>query len=150
MPLAGAVSKLTILSTSMSNNYIRTAQNLIINIKTPSAIFSAGLNLYILYPASYQDWIVRGTMLSTGTNICSFIQTGMSTNLATVCAYISKRILKITVGSSAATLFTLTLNNINSPSYLPNGKNNQYRFKLFTVTNAAEDGISYYSFADFS
>jgi hypothetical protein len=71
-PLSNAVSKLTILSTSMSNNYIRTTQNIIINLKTPSSIFSTGLNIYLLYPASYQDWIQRGTTINTVTS-CSFI-----------------------------------------------------------------------------
>lgn len=102
-----------------------------------------------MYPASYQDWIERGSTLDITTK-CKFVQTGSSTNLATACAYISKRVLKITVNPSTATLFTITLTGINSPSYLPNGKDNQYRFKLFCVTNAAEDGISYFSFADFS
>jgi hypothetical protein len=106
-PLSNAVSKLTILSTSMSNNYIRTTQNIVINLKTPSSIFSTGLNIYLLYPASYQDWIQRGATLNTVTS-CLFTVTLSATNLATACTYISKRVLKITVNPSVATLFTLT------------------------------------------
>jgi hypothetical protein len=71
LPLSNAVSKLTILSTSMSNNYIRTTQDIVINLKTPSSIFSSGLNIYLLYPASYQDWIQRGTTIDILTS-CSF------------------------------------------------------------------------------
>lgn len=142
---------MTIVSTSMSNNFIRTTQDITINLKTPSTIFSpSGLNIYVLYPASYQDWIVRGSTIDTANGDCSFTQTGQITNLATSCAYISKRILKIFVSNSAATLFTIKLKGVNSPSYLPNGKDNQYRFKLFTTTNVAEDGINYFSFEDSS
>ena len=43
---------------------------------------------------------------------------------------------------------TLTLTGVYSPSKLPSGRNNQYRFKLFT--SAAETTLSYYSFTDHS
>jgi hypothetical protein len=61
----------------------------------------------------------------------------------------SKRILKITLNVSPANLFTLVLKNVMSPSKLPEGKYNQYRFKLF-CSDAAEDYISHYTFTDYS
>ncbi len=75
--------------------------------------------------------------------------TGQITNLATSCVYISKRILKIAVSASPSTLFTLTLMKVMSPSKLPEGKYNQYRFKIF-CSDASENYITYYSFTDYS
>lgn len=64
--------------------------------------------------------------------------------------YISKRVLKITVDAHNGQLYTLKIKNLKSPSYIPSGKNNQYRFNLFCVIDADESGISHYTFADFS
>ena len=44
---------------------------------------------------------------------------------------------------------TLTLSNLNSPSKLPEGRNNQYRFKLFKADGSEED-ITHYTFTDHS
>ncbi len=70
--------------------------------------------------------------------------------MATGCTYISKRVLKITVGAHNGQLYTIKIKNLKSPSYLPDGKHNQYRFNLFLVTAADESGIGYYSFSDLS
>jgi len=51
--------------------------------------------------------------------------TGQTTNQATNCIFISKRILKITSNAIATTrLFTLTIGNIQTPSAIPSGKFN--------------------------
>lgn len=73
----------------------------------------------------------------------------MLTNKATACVFISQRILKISVGAITAQLFTLTLMNINTPAAVPEGKFNQYRFKLF-MAGASENTVSRFSFTDYS
>lgn len=153
-PMDNTVSKLSILSTSVDNSYIRTTQTLTINfdLNTPNVnLFAAGKNIYLELPFSYSEWIKRSDTLTTGASGDCFIgQTNSATNLATACVYISKRVLKITVGSHNGQLYTVKIKNLKSPSYLPSGKNNQYRFNLFCVTAADESGISHYTFADFS
>lgn len=58
--------------------------------------------------------------------------------------------LKITVGAHNGRLYTIKIKNLKSPSSLPSGKNNQYRFNLFCVSAADESGISRYTFSDLS
>ena len=114
-------------------------------------IFAAGKDLYLELPFMYSEWIRRSETLTTGaTGNCFVGASGAVTNLATACVYISKRVLKITVGAHSGQLYTLKIKNLKSPSYLPEGKNNQYRFNLFCVSAADESGISHYTFADFS
>lgn len=66
------------------------------------------------------------------------------------CTFISKRILKMTIGSTTSSSeHTLILRNIYSPSKLPEGRFNQYRFKLF-VADGSEHEITHYTFTDYS
>jgi len=81
---------------------------------------------------------------------CFIGATGSAVNLATSCIYISKRVLKITVGAHNGQAYTVIIKNLKSPSYLPVGKNNQYRFNLFCVTAVDESGISHYTLSDLS
>jgi len=68
---------------------------------------------------------------------CIFTATGQTTNQASNCIFISKRILKVTSNAIATTrLFTLTVGNINSPSAVPSGKFNEFKFKIY-MPNAA-------------
>lgn len=152
-PMNNAVSKITILSTSVDNSYIRTTQTLTINFDMlTTGVFSSGNNLYLELPFSYTEWTKRADSLTTGlTGNCYIQQTGGSvTNLASACVYISKRVLKITVGANGGQLYTLRISNLKSPSNIPSGKDNQYRFNLFLVTAADESGIGYYTFSDLS
>ncbi len=55
-------------------------------------------------------------------------------NLATACKYISKRILKITLSSDTGQYYTFVIKKLKSPSYLPSGKDNQYRFNMFLTS----------------
>ena len=147
-----AVSKITILSTSVDNSYIRTTQMVTIKFDMNTAgVFGAGKVLYLELPSSYSEWIRRSDTLTTGsTGNCYLEQTGSGTNLASACVYISKRVLKIIVSVSAGQLYTLKIKNLKSPSNLPSGRNNQYRFNLFCVTAADESGIGFYTFSDLS
>lgn len=52
--------------------------------------------------------------------------------------------------STANNAHTLTLTNIYSPSKVPSGRYNQYRFKLFTSSTLAEPDITRFSFTDYS
>jgi hypothetical protein len=79
---------------------------------------------------------------------CEFKLTSGGSNLASACTFISQRILKISVvATSTQQYFTLTLKNIQTPAYVPLGKFNQYRFKVF-LSDASESTITYYSFTD--
>lgn len=151
-PMNNAVNKISILSTTVDNSYIRTTQTLTVNFDMNVAnVFTAGKDVYLELPFSYSEWIRRSETLTTGASGDCFLGvTGSSTNLATACVYISKRVLKITVGAHNGQLYTVTIKNLKSPSSLPSGKNNQYRFNLFCVTAVDESGIDYYTFADFS
>jgi len=44
----------------------------------------------------------------------------------------------------------LTLSGIYSPSKVPDGRYNQYRFKLFMSSTAAEGDINRFSFTDYT
>lgn len=70
-------------------------------------------------PFTYAEWIKRADTIATGTGDCTFVVTGGATNYATACKYISKRLLKITVGSIAGQFFTIKVKNLKTPSYLP-------------------------------
>lgn len=80
---------------------------------------------------------------------CAFNKTGVLTNLATSCIFISQRILQITLTAVTYQYFTLTLMNINTPASVPSGKFNQYRFKLF-LAGASQNTVSHFSFTDYS
>lgn len=61
----------------------------------------------------------------------------VGTNRLSACTFISKRILKMTLSANTGyNLHTLTLIGIYSPSKVPSGRYNQYRFKLFTSSAA--------------
>jgi hypothetical protein len=55
----------------------------------------------------------------TANGDCSFTVTNAATNYATACKYISKRLLKLTIGSIAGQSFTIKIKNLKTPSYLP-------------------------------
>jgi hypothetical protein len=100
-----------------------------------TSVFTSGEKIYLELPFSYSEWIKRSDTLTTGASgNCYLEKTGAGVNLATNCVYISKRVLKITVSPYTDQFFTLKIKNLKSPSYLPVGKNNQYRFNLFCVT----------------
>jgi hypothetical protein len=151
-PINTAVAKISILSTAVDNSYIRTTQTLTVNFDMNVAnVFAAGKDIYLELPFMYSEWIRRSDSLTTGAAGDCFVGVTVSAaNLATACVYISKRVLKITVGSHNGQLYTVKINNLKSPSYLPDGKNNQYRFNLFCVSATDETTISHYTFADFS
>ena len=94
---------------------------------------------------------MRSEIIDYTTGDCVFMETGGDgTNLATNCVFISKRVLKISVNALSVNLFTLKIQNLKSPSFLPEGKYNQYRFTVFCSSDSAENDISHYSFIDFS
>ena len=103
-----------------------------------TSVFSSATAVYVLFPASYAQWISRADTVpvtypadpTTG-KYCSFNQTGQTTNYATTCTFISQRILKIDLNAVTQRYFTLTLMNINTPAAVPIGKFNEYKFKLF-------------------
>lgn len=73
------------------------------------------------------------------------------TNRLSACQFISKRILKMTLSAATATnLHTLRISNIYSPSKIPEGRYNQYRFKLFMSTDNTQSDIIRFSFTDYS
>lgn len=151
-PINTAIDRISIISTSVDNSYIRTTQTLTINFDMNTAnLFGSGKDLYLELPFTYSEWIRRSETLTTGaTGDCFVGVTGSATNLATSCVYISKRVLKMTIGSHNGQLYTVKIKNLKSPSYLPDGKNNQYRFNMFCVLASDESGISHYTFTDFS
>lgn len=116
--------------------------------------FTTATSIYLLFPAEYAIWNYRSqtipiTYPTTSTDMyCAFNVTG-STNYATTCTFISQRILQIAVSSVTNRYYTLTLKNINTPPAIPNGKANQYYFKLF-LAPSAQTTVSYYSFTDYS
>ena len=147
-PLTNSASDLHILTTTTTNGYILDTQTLTWTIDTlVTSIFTSGNSLYLLFPSSYAKWIARAQVITT--TDCTFTVTGSNSNLATACTFLSQRILKIDVSSSTNQLYTLTLANIKTPPSIPNGKFNQYRFKMF-VSDGSQNAVSYYSFTDFS
>jgi hypothetical protein len=156
-PPTNAAADIIILSTSVDNTYILSTQALIMSIDTQvTTLFNSGNTLYVQFPSAYSQWIARANALSitypASTSIisCEFNVTGATTNYASACIFISQRILKITVSTIATQhLFSLRLMNLMTPASVPNGKFNQYRFKLF-VSDAALAAITYYSFTDYS
>ena len=131
-----------ILSSSVNNNFILDTQTLTMSLDmTATSVFTSASALYVLFPASYAQWISRADTIPvtyptdpTTEKYCSFNQTGQTTNYATACTFISQRVLRIDVGSVTQQLFTLTLMNINTPAAVPVGKFNEYRFKLFKAS----------------
>lgn len=156
-PPNSAAADIFILTTSVDNSYILSTQTLTMTIDTQATtIFNAANSIYVLFPSSYSQWIARAQTLSitypasTSTIYCEFNVTGSSTNLATACTFISQRILKISVAiATNQHLFSLRLMNLMTPASVPNGKYNQYRFKLF-VSDGTQTTITYYTFTDFS
>lgn len=155
-PVATTPTDFAILTTQVTSNYILSSQTLTVTLDMGStAVFSSGASLYFLFPASYAQWTTRSQTMpvvapaDATASYCLFVQTGMATNLATACTFISQRILKISVSAITTQLFTLTLKNINTPAAVPEGKFNQYRFKLF-LAGASEATVSMFSFTDYS
>ena len=98
---------------------------------TTTSVFTTASAIYVLFPASYAQWISRADTIpitypsdATTGKYCSFNQTGQTTNYATACTFISQRILRIDLSSVTQQYFTLTLMNINTPAAVPNGKFN--------------------------
>lgn len=120
-----------------------------------TSIFSTTNYLYVLFPASYSQWISRAQSLQitypTASNqiYCELNVTNTLTNLATACVFISQRMLKITVSIVTNRYFSLKLMNIQTPAAVPNGKYNQYKFKLFAA-DSSQLAMTYYSFTDYS
>ena len=118
----------------MSTDYIRSPQTITIEFDTVATnVIMGGSLLYLLLPGAYGEWISRGQTLDHATDVCSLeANNNLGTNILSECKFISKRVLKMTIGTTTNTdLHTLTLQDIYSPSKLPEGRNNQYRFKLF-------------------
>ena len=120
-----------------------------------TSVFSSATSIYVLFPASYAQWISRAETIpvtyptDATLKYCSFNQTGQTTNYATACTFISQRILRIDLNSVTQQYFTLTLMNINTPAAVPIGKFNEDKFKLF-LAGASENTVSRYSFTDYS
>ena len=138
-PVSTTPTDFIILSSSVNNNYILDKQTLTILLDmVTTSVFSSASAIYVLFPASYAQWISRADTIpvtypadpTTG-QFCSFNQTGQTTNYASACTFISQRILRIDLNSVTQQYFTLTLMNINTPAAVPIGKFNEYRFKLF-------------------
>jgi hypothetical protein len=88
-----------------------------------TGVFTTGNVIYVLFPASYAVWNFRSqtipiTWSASGTS-CAFNKTDVLTNSATLCQFISQRILKITVGAVTNQYYTLTLTNIKTPASIP-------------------------------
>lgn len=148
-PVTNSANNIHILTATASDSHILSTQTLTFTIDTlVTSIFTSGNSLYVLFPSSYSKWIARAQTMSTSTD-CSFMVTSTSTNLASACTFISQRILKIDVGAITNQLFTITLNNVKTPPAVPEGKFNQYRFKMF-VADASQNTVTYYTFTDFS
>jgi len=156
-PSATVPTDFVVLSTVVSNSYILDLQTVDISVDMlVPTIFSSATSLYVLFPASYAQWITRSYPIpvaypadpTTG-QVCEFNETSLTTNYATTCTFISQRILKIDLNPVTARYFTLRLMNIHTPAAVPNGKFNQYRFKLF-LAGASEQTVSHYSFTDYS
>jgi len=65
--MTNVVSKISILSTSVDNSYIRTTQTLTINFKmSVTSVFTSGEKIYLELPFSYSEWIKRSDTLTTG------------------------------------------------------------------------------------
>lgn len=126
-----------ITSTNASPVYIRTPQTITIKFNTVTNVLNTvGMYLYLLLPGPYGEWINRGQVLSL-TN-CQLVADNAVGNKLSACSFISKRVLRMTLSASTAhNLHTLTLTNIYSPSKVPAGRYNQYRFKLFTSSAAS-------------
>ena len=147
-----------IVSTAVDSNYILSTQTLTIEVDmTATNVLLAATSLYVMFPADYAQWISRGQTIpvtypadpTTG-KFCNFNQSQTATgSFATACTFISQRILRIDLSTTALQYFTLTLMNINTPAAVPTGKFNQYRFKLF-MAGASEQTVSRYSFTDYS
>lgn len=155
-PITTVPTDFKILSSTASNNYILDIQTLTILLDmTTTSVFTSASAIYVLFPASYAQWISRAETIpitypaDATSKYCAFNQTGQTTNYATACTFISQRILKIDLSSVTQQYFTLTLMNINTPAAVPAGKFNEYRFKLFKA-GSLETTVSHYSFTDYS
>ena len=156
-PPTNAAADIIILSTAVDNSYILSTQTLTMTLDfLLTNVFTTGSTVYVQFPSAYSQWVARAQSLSIATPAsastiyCEFTVTGASTNLATACVFISQRILKITVSAVATQrYFTLKLTNIMTPASVPNGKFNQYRFKVF-ISDGTQTTVTYYSFTDYS
>lgn len=148
---SNTINNIIIEETSMSSTFIRTPQDITIKFDTISNIITGGSNVYLLFPAEYGEWINRGSTLNTANSSCVLeADNNAGSNVLNACSFISKRVLKMTVNTGTShNLHTISLKNIYSPSKLPEGKYNQYRFKLFMV-DGTESNVNYFSFTDHS
>lgn len=156
-PSSTVPTNFKILSTQVTSNYILSKQTLTMNLDMLiTTVFNTATSLYVLFPSDYAQWIYRSQTIPvaypadpTTDSYCAFNVSGVSTNLATSCTFISQRILQIALNTATNQYFSLTLMNINTPAAIPSGKFNQYRFKLF-LAGAGQTSVSYYSFTDYS
>lgn len=132
---SNTINNIIIEDTSMSSTFIRTPQDITIKFDTITNILTGGANIYLLFPAEYGEWINRGSTLNTANSTCLLeADNNAGVNVLNACLFISKRVLKMTVNTGTShNLHTIKLKSIYSPSKLPEGKYNQYRFKLFMV-----------------
>jgi hypothetical protein len=134
---AAATNVISITSSMMSSNYIRSQQDITVGFTFAAAgKLTAGRNLYFVFPASYAIWIQRSSTISS-TN-CILTASGSLTNLGIACVYISQRVLKITVDADAGTSYTLTLKGIKSSPFMPIELQNNIRFFLYLTTASTE------------
>lgn len=114
------MAKISVLDVSVDNSFIRATQVLTIRLDMNVAdVFALGKNLYLELSFSYSEWIRRSETIPTDNGDCHVSQTGSTTNLATSCSYISKRVLRITVHPHNGQLYTVKISNLKSPSFLP-------------------------------
>lgn len=125
---------MTITDTTLSTTYIRSPQDITIKFDTIStSVISSGDMFYMLFPADYGEWITRSDYIDVDSDLCSLeADNNAGVNVISECQFISKRVLKMTINDTTGhNLHTLSLKNLKSPSKLPEGRFNQYRFKLF-------------------
>jgi hypothetical protein len=131
------ISDIIITDVNINTTYIRTPQTITINFNTVTQVLTTATNLYLLLPGPYGEWINRGSTINT--TFC-YLQADNAANVNKIntCTFISKRVLKMTfIANTNYNLHTLTITGVYSPSKVPSGRYNQYRFKLFTTTNSA-------------
>lgn len=146
-----AISDIIITSVSTNTSYIRMPQMITIKFDTVTNVLASGSLLYLMLPGPYGEWVSRGQSLLTASECFLQADNAAGTNKLSACQFISKRILKMTLSAATSyNLHTLILNNIYSPSKVPDGRYNQYRFKLFMSTDATQSDIIRFSFTDYS
>ncbi len=110
-PGAVPASTLTISGVTASTPYTRTLLTLSVSFSAPAGLFSSNNKLALLLPSPFAVWNTKGTALT-----CTLASTAApGTNLATACLFLSKRLVELTLSSSAATTFVMTVAGIYSP-----------------------------------